>query len=203
MTLDALDHAFLERWEALAVPAAGAAPACPQPTAPADGADREPEMEPDRSGLVARLLEAAPAEWNAVAAEIEAARTRGRRAIAITAAERSVGCSTIVSALAHVLRRRGRRVVSCSGADAATDQALGGPAHDSRILLVDAGVWFPSGPIRRQRLIAASIGCDAAILVRHADAPPLPAWTVALEAIGVEPLGEIVSFVTGQPEAAA
>jgi hypothetical protein len=38
------------------------------------------------------------------------------------------------------------------------------------------------------------VGCDAAILVRREDRPAQPGWSVALAAIGVEPLGEVISF---------
>lgn len=201
MTLDGLDHAFLAQWQAIASQAATAAPPSPEPPAPVAAA-----VEPEAAvpGIVGRLLASAPAEWSGLADEIEAARTRGRRSIAVTAAERGVGCSTVIAVLTHVLRGRGRDVVACAGVAGSADPALAGPAHDKRIVLVDAGVWFPSGPIRRQRLIATSIGCDAAILVRPADSEPVPSWAVALEAIGVEPLGEIISFAapTG-PEVAA
>lgn len=205
MTLDGLDHAFLAQWEAIASQAAAPVPPQPEPPAPVESAAAV-AVAPgvDVPEIVGRLLASAPAEWNGLADELEAARTRGRRSIAITAAERCVGCSTIVATLAHVLRNRGRDVIACSGAGGTADAAFAGPAHDKRIVLVDAGIWFPSGPIRRQRLLAVSIGCDAAILVRRADSPPLPSWAVALEAIGVEPLGEVVSFASPSiPEAAA
>ncbi|NBX29831.1 hypothetical protein EBR04_05175 [bacterium] len=69
-----------------------------------------------------------------------------------------------------------------------------GPAHDKRIVLVDAGIWFPAGPIRRQWLAACTLGCDAAILVRKADRKPAVARRAALEAFGVEVLGEVLTF---------
>jgi hypothetical protein len=40
----------------------------------------------------------------------------------------------------------------------------------------------------------ASLGCDAAILVRRADREPAPAWTAALAAVGVTVLGEVLTF---------
>lgn len=191
MTLDLLDRAFISHWEAIAgAPAAVTGPTEPPPSVADVGSDA-----PGLPRLVRLLLTRAAEEWNQLAAEVEAARTRGRRTIAVTAAERGAGCSTIVAALAHALRARGRDVTTRARPAADTPEPFDpGPAHDRRIVLVDAGVWFPCGPIRRDRLIASSIGCDAAILVRRAASTPMPAWTVALTAIGVEPLGEIVSF---------
>jgi hypothetical protein len=40
----------------------------------------------------------------------------------------------------------------------------------------------------------ASLGCDAAILVRRADREPAPARAAALAAVGVTVLGEVVTF---------
>ncbi|MFM7137904.1 MAG: hypothetical protein ACKO1M_12685, partial [Planctomycetota bacterium] len=74
---------------------------------------------------------------------------------------------------------------------------------DKRIVLVDAGIWFPPGPIRRQRLLMASLGCDAAILTRRADREPAPAWAAALAAVGVTVLGEVITFATARQEDAA
>ena len=90
--------------------------------------------------------------------------------------------------------------------DVTTHWAAGIPApsdghtvmgHDRLIVLVDAGVWFPPGPVHRQRLLVKSVGCDAAIIVRRADRPAAPAHALALAAIGVTPLGEVVTFAAG------
>jgi uncharacterized OB-fold protein len=40
-----------------------------------------------------------------------------------------------------------------------------------------------------------SVGCDAVIIVRRADQPPCPARGAAVESIGLELLGEVVTFV--------
>jgi hypothetical protein len=110
-----------------------------------------------------------------------------------------------VACLARVLRDRGRDVVALGSMTAlATDDgspADGGRSHDKRIVLVDAGIWFPAGPIRRHRLLVASLGCDAAILVRRADRDPAPAQATALAAVGVTTLGEVVTFAAAAARA--
>ena len=90
-----------------------------------------------------------------------------------------------------MLRGRGRDAVACPTIAIAS----AGAPHDKRIVIVDGGVWFPPGRIHRQRLLVASCGCDAAILVVRSGHRPPAAWSTCLEAIGVEPLGEVVSFV--------
>jgi len=206
MTLDTLDAAFLHRWQALPPrpsqppePTA-AAPPCAAPTPPPVPAaqaepafpprdDRKSDFPDDASPLVERLLTEAAPQWQAIADRVEAARGRGRRVIAVAGSERGEGRTTIVAALARVLRARGRDVVVSEPGPVAA-----GPPHDKRIVLVDAGVWFPPGPIRRARLLVASYGCEAAILVRRADRAATAAIAAALEAIGIEPLGEVVTF---------
>jgi hypothetical protein len=221
MTLDTLDAAFVQRWRA-AVPAARPAPREPAPPEPARVPGPPPPRPPapaalapapsastppaaavppparlpvrsaaDRTLLDRLLAEAAP-QWHAIADRIEAARSRGRRVIAVAGCDRGEGRTTLVTAVAEVLQSRGRDVVVIEAADLA---GLAGPPHDKRIVLVDAGVWFPAGPIRRSRLVVASHGCEAAIVVRRACRPAAAAIEAALEAIGVEPLGEVVTFV--------
>ena len=145
-----------------------------------------------------RLLAAGRDGWAALAAEVETARLGGHRVIAVTGGERGEGRSTLVACLTETLRGRGRDVVVlASTAELAADHAApaaGGRLHDKRIVLIDAGVWFLPGPIRRHRLLVSSIGCDAAILVRRADREPAAAWASALAAVGVTPLGEVVTF---------
>ncbi|MCE9632473.1 MAG: hypothetical protein K8S94_17445 [Planctomycetia bacterium] len=198
MTLDLLDHAFIERWNAV-VPLAAAnrpapvAPATPVPVPrPAAAPTVKRCTDPVRDDLVDRLLQAAGPEWSSLADAIESARRRGRRAIAIASCESGAGCTTIVAALVRMLHDRGHEAVAC---DSSSIHGTG-PTHGKRIVLVDAGVWFPPGRIHRQRLMVASAGCDAAILVRKGNREPPATWDVALESLGVEPLGEVVSFAT-------
>ena len=209
MTLDTLDAAFVRRWQDLParspppstappsdtpdpVPArAAAAVAPPRSVAPQDATS-------EAAPLVERLLVEAAPQWQAIADRLEAARGRGRRVIAVAGCERGEGRTTIVAALVRVLQSRGRDVIEGDAGNIATHT---GPTHDKRIVLVDAGVWFPPGPIRRPRLLVASYGCEAVILVRRADRPAAPAIEAALAAIGIELLGEVVTFAATDTEA--
>jgi hypothetical protein len=211
-TLDTLDAAFVRRWQAL--PTGSPPPPSPAPPlvtldpvpyraasvvplAPPPSACTQDSM-PDAAPLVDRLLADAACQWQVIADRVEAARSRGRRVIAVAGCERGEGRTTIVAALIRVLQSRGRDVIV---GDPAHPAAHAGPTHDKRIVLVDAGVWFPPGPIRRPRLLVASYGCEAAILVRRADRPATPAIEAALAAIGIESLGEVVTFATTDAEA--
>jgi hypothetical protein len=203
MTLDALDASFIDLWRAAAPPPAPALPPVTPPAPPPVPAPSEPAALPDAGAcepsLVDRLLAEAGPQWQAIADRIEAARGRGRRVIAVAGCDRGEGRTTLLAAVARVLRSRGREVVVVEPGDLPTAV---GVAHDKRIVLVDAGVWFPPGPIRRQRLLFVSHGCEAVVVVRRAGRPVAPAIDAALEAIGVEPLGEVVTF-TGDEAAAA
>jgi hypothetical protein len=226
MTLDAIDRAFVARWQARghAAPPSrppAVAPAAASPPTTAPHPDREPdpgEHSPPRlqgvgdadlgdADLVARLLVAGGRQWAALADEIEAARLAGHRVIGIAGGARAEGRTTLVACLARTLRGRGRDVVVLTTGMAAAGPrgvpADGGRLHDKRIVLVDAGIWFPPGPFRRPRLLMASLGCDAAILVRRADREPAPAWAAALAAVGVTVLGEVLTFATAAPGDAA
>jgi len=191
MTLDALDQAFIDRWSTML--AGTDPPPAPVSEVPPPPPVATPAAEEEAADVVGRLLQAAWLDWCAVADEVEAASRRGRRVIAVVACERSAGCTTLVAGLERILTSRGRDVaVTTSTADAAE-----GPTHGRTIVLVDAGVWFPPGRINRGRLLIATAGCDAAILVRREHRPAPGAWSPALEAIGVEPLGEVVAFARG------
>lgn len=198
MTLDLVDEAFLLRWRngPEPDPVAVAAPAAPAVAVAATPPEPAQEVPDD---LVARLLAGAQGQWQALATEVEAARRRGRRVIAVTGREPGEGRTTVVEGLCRMLRRRGRAVVRCAP-DTLAD--VGGAPHDPAIVLVDAGIWFPPGPVRRQRLLVSSLGYDAAILVRRAASPPLATLGPALEALGVEPLGEVLTFAAAADVAA-
>jgi len=221
MTLDAIDRAFIARWESRGPAAPPSRPPAAEPAAAPARQPARPEADPERRSesrpppcddvgdpaLVARLLVAGGREWSTLADEVEAARLAGHRAIGIAGGERSEGRSTLVACLARTLRERNRDVVVLAGGMAAAGArgvpADGGRLHDTRIVLVDAGIWFPPGPIRRQRLMLESLGCDAAILVRRADRAWAPAWAAALAAVGVTVLGEVVTFARPPWEDAA
>jgi Mrp family chromosome partitioning ATPase len=211
MTLDALDAAFLQRWQAMPVPIPAPAPAPEQASAalpPQPAAVSPPPLDPAPpptrpvrpdagAPLLERLLAEAWPQWNAIADRVEAARARGRRVIAVAGSERGEGRTTLVAGLSCVLATRGRDVQCAEPHDlAAADDAA--RTHDKRIVLVDAGIWFPPGPIRRQRLIVASLGCEAVIVVRRAGRPSLPAIEAAVEALGIEVLGEVVTFAPAE-----
>jgi hypothetical protein len=73
--------------------------------------------------------------------------------------------------------------------------ALAGILADrADIVIVDAGNWFPPGPIRRHQVSRHAFGCDAVILVRRADFPPCVAHAESLAAIGLRVLGEVETF---------
>jgi hypothetical protein len=184
----------------------------PQPSAAAERQPADVRPEPIASppcpapagaaAVVERLLAAAWSEWNALAVRVEDARLAGRRVIAVAGSRRGEGRTTLVDCLAATLRARGREVVCVAPDDLAHADGAGaadGPGHDRRIVLLDAGVWFPPGPLHRQRLMVASLGVDAAILVRRADVPGGTARRAALEALGVDVLGEVLTFTPTDP----
>lgn len=194
MTLDTLDQAFLDHWSARLAEITAREAEPDTPAASAAAAPRAAKADgPVTEDVVDRLLRTAWNDWCAVADEVEASRRRGRRVIAVTACESGAGCTTLAAGLVRVLASRGHHVSSVLTAAEPEET----PTHDRRILIVDAGVWFPPGRINRGRLMLASAGCDAAILVRRDDRPAPSGWSVALEAIGVEPLGEVISFARG------
>ncbi|HBB75010.1 MAG TPA: hypothetical protein DC048_11245 [Planctomycetaceae bacterium] len=175
----------------------------PPPAAAGPGRERSPRPMPPTpiadAPLVERLLAAAWDDWHALAACVEDARLAGRRVIAIAGSRPGEGRSTLVACLAAALRARGRDVVCAQPHDCAEAAGVGSRLHDRRIVLLDAGVWFPPGPLHRQRLMVSSLGVDAAILVRRSDAPGGTARRAALESLGIEVLGEVLTFTpTGE-----
>jgi hypothetical protein len=146
--------------------------------------------------VVARLLEAVPSEWGSLAAAIESAALAGVKVVAFTGGERKEGRSTIVVGVAEVLRRRGRSVAIHAQAPLLLPIDEAEEARAAEIVLVDAGPWFTTGPVRRRTVERAALGCDAAVLVRRADKPPCPAWNEVLAAIGLTVIGEAVTFET-------
>ena len=195
MTLDWLDTAFLTRQPR------------PKPAAPAATPNTSQAMPPavmppgprlasatSEESVVARLLEAVPSEWGSLAAAIESAALAGVKVVAFTGGERNEGRSTIVVGVAEVLRRRGRSVAIHAQAPLLLPIDEAEEARAAEIVLVDAGPWFTTGPVRRRTVERAALGCDAAVLVRRADRPPCPAWSEALAAIGLTVIGEAVTF---------
>jgi len=193
MTLDWLDNAFLTRPPRPAPAPAPNAPESMRPVAIPPG----PRLEASAASedlLVARLLEAVPSEWDSLAEAIESAALAGRRVVALTGGQRGEGRSTVTVGVAEVLRRRGRSVAIHAQAPLLLPIDEAEEARAAEIVLVDAGPWFTTGPVRRRTVERAALGCDAAVLVRRADRPPCPAWTEALAAIGLTVIGEAVTF---------
>ena len=141
--------------------------------------------------LVDRLLRVVPHAWAHLAARVEDAHREGAEVIAITGARRGEGRTTVVECLKQTLVALGRPV-EC------LDRAPLEPASRGRdggsIVLVDAGIWFPAGPLRRAWLERQSLGCHAVILVRRADQPACEARAAALEAVGLKVLGEVLTM---------
>ena len=191
-TLDAVDRAFL--WHADRArrhppqPSQARSAAAP---VPASG-HSQPISDDGMGTLVDRLLRVVPHAWTQVAKRVEDARRDGAEVIAVAGARRGEGRTTLVQCLARTLVARGRRV-ECH------DRVPLGMASADRdagnIVLVDAGIWFPGGPIRRAWLERQSLGCHAVILVRRADEPPCAARGTALEAVGLKVLGEVLTMV--------
>lgn len=141
--------------------------------------------------LVDRLLRVVPHAWAHLATRVENAHREGAEVIAITGARRGEGRTTVVECLTQTLVARGRRV-EC------LDRAPLEPASRGRdggsIVLVDVGIWFPAGPLRRAWLERQSLGCHGVILVRRADQPACEARAAALEAVGLKVLGEVLTM---------
>jgi hypothetical protein len=193
MKPDLLDQSFLHRAARNARPPSVAAASPPGPSVVATATTENALASCTSGSLLDRLLAEAPGEWLRLADCVEEAAARGRRAIAVTGGRRGEGRTTVVQGLARLLRDRGRNVVCC---DRGAGLAATAPDDADGIALVDAGVWFPPGPLRRQVVERASLGCDAVIVVRRAGQAPCAARGVVVEAIGLEFLGEVVTFVT-------
>jgi hypothetical protein len=212
-TLDALDRAFLWRadqprqWptESLEITASRAetlvaeaveepmpAPAEVPLAAAATAGIAAPQ--PGDDSLVDRLLRTVPDAWSHLAQRVEDAHRDGGLVIAVTGARHGEGRTTLVECLRRTLLARGRRVACCTCAPVDVATVLQADEPGGCIVLVDAGIWFPGGRLRRGWLERQSLGCNAAILVRRADQPECPARGVALEAVGLKVIGEVLTM---------
>jgi hypothetical protein len=202
MTLDWLDRAFVARKTTVAAtsaprarPVDAAVPASPsRPVGPSPAGTTAVVVAHSEDPIVGRLLDSAPTEWDALADAIEAAAVIGRRVVAFTGGARGEGRSTVVAGVATVLRGRGLSVVSTRQAPLLLPIAEAAAARAADVVLVDAGAWFTTGPVRRRAVEQAALGCDGVVIVRRADAPPCPPWSTALEALGLTVLGEALTF---------
>lgn len=203
---DMLDAIFLRRLQPS--PGGGFARACAEPSprtqeillhdvavaAQVSTVDPSDDMAVDQP-LVAWLLKKAPDQWAALATIVEQTVTDGLRVIAVAGGARGEGRTTLVEGLAATLTARGWHVELVSGPLSEARESRIGADGTRAVVLVDAGVWFPPGPIRRDRIAAMSVGCDAAILVRRATQAPSPARAAAVEQAGCRLLGEVETFV--------
>ena len=207
-TLDAVDRAFLwhadrarrhpsrppqvlSNGAAAAVSEAIVARPAAAALVPAAAIHPQPITDDGMGTLVDRLLRVVPHAWSHLAKRVEDAHRDGAEVIAITGARRGEGRTTLVGGLARTLMARGRRV-ECH--DRVPLELASAGREGGTIVLVDAGVWFPGGPLRRAWLERQSLGCHAVILVRSADQPACPARGVALEAVGLKVLGEVLTM---------
>jgi hypothetical protein len=142
--------------------------------------------------LVERLLAAVPDAWTGLAQRVEERHRGDAVVIAVTGARRGEGRTTIVRCLARVLAARGH-AVECVSSPPLEPGLLGGGRPP--IVFVDAGVWFPGGPLRRSWIERQSLGCHAVILVRRADQPECPARAAACVAVGLDVVGEVLTMV--------
>jgi len=194
-TLDVVDRAFLWHADQARRQPPRPAPVAPVPVTGATHSEHivpEPITDNGMGTLVDRLLRVVPHAWSHLAQRVEDAHRDGAEVIAITGARRGEGRTTLVGCLARALAARGRRV-ECH--DRAPLELASAARDGGSIVLVDAGVWFPGGPLRRAWLERQSLGCHAVMLVRRADQPACEARGAALEAVGLKVLGEVLTMV--------
>ncbi|MDA7938158.1 hypothetical protein N9004_02000 [Pirellulales bacterium] len=161
------------------------------------------------SDTLAGLLAALPAQWKAITDRVVEAQESGHRIIAIAGHRVQEGRTTIAQGLFTILSASGWQVrclnsmqeLWCELIDDSQSVAwhrdrAGTSVSGSRqsIVLVDAGIWFTRGPFRRREMALRVFGCDAVLLVRHADVPPCPHRQQLLGELGVFPIGEVVTF---------
>lgn len=215
MHADLLDRAFLGRLPepspprpraavpAVDLPSAGAVTAAhDSPAAVTVPATDEPSSQTD-AGVVQLLIEMAADEWQAVADAVERAAGAADRpeggggfVLAIVSKRPGDGCTTFTRVLGEVLRGRGHDVVVTTPGETARRGAAEG-GIPSGIALLDAGAWFGTGAIRRERAEALAGACDAAILLRRADRASAAAFARAIAVSGVKVLGEVATFSRG------
>ena len=146
--------------------------------------------------VLSKLLESVPDQWIQIAEQIEAGQAVGCRVFAITAGQPGAGGTTVARGAFLTLQGRGRRVACVSKPPLQCRDLKAREHHADRadIVIVDAGVWFPPGPIRQRKVAQLAFGCDAVILVRRADRAAVPAQGETLAACGLRVLGEVITF---------
>jgi Mrp family chromosome partitioning ATPase len=198
--IDLIDRAFIGRFQGQAVDL---------PESPARSAERAAPVTSRESapaafstcqagGITEGFSDRQPPhpaadQWALIADEVERAAAEGCRVIAVVAVRRGEGCSTVAHGAVRALLARGRRA-ACVTKPPLQTAAADADANAADIVIVDAGNWFPPGPIRRHQVSRHAFGCDAVILVRRADFPPCVAHAESLAAIGLRVLGEVETF---------
>ena len=183
--------------------------ACSQKERISDSSQTEmsEEVVPDK--VLGMLLAAVPEQWEALADQVVGACAKGHRVIGIAGHRAQEGRTTIARGTADVLRSRGRKVRYVGSSQELWRELVGsshlwpqcqdqngcGELHDKEdVVLVDSGVWFTPGPFRKQDIASRAFGCDAVLLVRHADVLPCPSRQQLLMSLGIYPIGEVVTF---------
>ena len=161
------------------------------------------------SDTLTGLLAALPSQWKAITDRVVEAQEGGHRVIAIAGHRVQEGRTTIAQGLFTILSASGwqvrcldtmqelwRELIDDSQSVAWQRDRARTSVSSSRqsIVLVDAGIWFTRGPFRRREMSSRVFGCDAVLLVRHADVPPCPHRQQLLGELGVFPIGEVVTF---------
>lgn len=198
-----------------AVPASAEfAPIAHSAAALPDVGGKPAEADP-ADGTVCRLIEEFPDQWAAVLAAVEGARRVGSRVIAIAGHEPGEGRTTLLHGLSRLLTERGWQVTPFATATAWWQELVGdgatwqwrqvqpANADDRDLVLVDAGIWFPPGPLRPRHLLLTMFGYDAVLLMRHHDFPASPVRQAAIHKAGLRAIGEVVSFAPAPQQRAA
>ena len=161
------------------------------------------------SDTLTGLLAALPSQWKAITDRVVEAQEGGHRVIAIAGHRVQEGRTTIAQGLFTILSASGWQVrcldtmqeLWCEFIDDSQSVAwqrdrarISVSSSKQSIVLVDAGIWFTRGPFRRREMSSRVFGCDAVLLVRHADVPPCPHRQQLLGELGVFPIGEVVTF---------
>ena len=148
--------------------------------------------------IVKRLLEKVPGQWLDFAKSIESEVREGRQVIAIVGGVPGEGCSTIARGLVSTLRCRGWDVAALDDTHAIDRQDIFSMNAEKKVVVVDAGAWFPPGPIQHNRISELSNGFDAVVLVRRASKAPSAARATVIRNVGLHLIGEVETFVTNQ-----
>ena len=183
--------------------------ACSQKERINDFSQTEMSEEVASDKVLGMLLAAVPEQWEALADQVVGACAKGHRVIGIAGHRAQEGRTTIARGIAEVLQSRGRQVRYVGSSQELWRELVGsshlwpkrqgqngcGELHNEEdVILVDSGVWFTPGPFRKQDIASRAFGCDAVLLVRHADVLPCPSRRQLLLSLRIYPIGEVVTF---------